>query len=46
MAEGVSGFLLKLAERAALWPQLLTARTDKVPLVKLDATLNTLELVP
>ena len=46
MVDGVTGFLLRPKVRAALCPQLLTARTESVPLVKLDAALNVIVLVP
>ena len=38
--------MLRPKVRAALCPQLLTARTESVPLVKLDAALNVIVLVP
>jgi hypothetical protein len=46
MVEGVVGFRLKPNVREALCPQLLTARTERVPLLKLEAALNVMELVP
>jgi len=46
MVDGVAGFLFKPNERAELCPQLLTARTESVPLLKLEAALNVMELVP
>jgi hypothetical protein len=46
MVDGVAGFLLKPNVRAALWPQVLTARTDKVPVVNVLPILNEILLVP
>jgi hypothetical protein len=46
MADGVAGFLLKPSVRAALCPQLLTARTDKVPVVNELPMLKEMLLVP
>jgi hypothetical protein len=46
MVDGVAGFLLNPKVRAALWPQLLTAITDKVPVVNALPMLNEMLLVP
>ena len=46
MADGVGVFLLNANVRAALCPQLLTARTDNDPLTKAAPTLNEILLVP
>jgi hypothetical protein len=46
MVEGVAGFLLKASVRAALCPQLLTARTDNEPLTNAEPILNEILLVP
>ena len=46
MADGVAGFLLKPNVRAALCPQVLTARTDSVPVVNDAPMLNEMLLVP
>ena len=46
MVDGVAGFLLKPSVRAALCPQLLTARNDKVPVVNALPILNEMLLVP
>jgi hypothetical protein len=46
IADGVTGFLLKASVRAALWPQLLTERTDNEPLTNAAPMLKEMLLVP
>jgi len=46
IADGVTGFLLKPKVRAALCPQLLTARTDSVPDANALPMLSEMLLVP
>jgi hypothetical protein len=46
MAAGAVGFFDNENVRAALWPQLLTARTETDPLVKAEPMVSEIDVVP